>query len=62
MAERALSLQKQRSDYDESSAQILKLQQRIAKANAHNISISKEEQRECRIKLMKALPRYRPKM
>jgi hypothetical protein len=38
------------------------LQQRIEKANTHSGPSITEEQRECRIKLMKRLPRYRPKL
>jgi tetratricopeptide (TPR) repeat protein len=62
MAEKALKLRKESADFDKTSAQALKLQQRIEKANAHSGPSTAEEQRECRIKLMKILPRYRPKL
>jgi hypothetical protein len=62
MAERSLKLRKESSDFDVSSAQVVKLQQRIEKATAHNGPSTTEEQRDCRIKLMKILPRYRPKL
>ncbi|EPE32773.1 TPR-like protein [Glarea lozoyensis ATCC 20868] len=62
MAERALMLRKQSDDFDEASPQVLKLQQRIVKANAHDDVATIEDQRACRIKLMKEVPRYRPKM